>query len=213
MTESLRGEALVDTVLARINEEGGGLLGMAQVAVDEPEGLTPEELAGLSLPGGRPLPPSLAKLLAYDQDFLDVLEDDDDGKLALSFRSFADMMAEQFDDETAENADFSDVLPGQCLLLDGDNESCRFMYVGEPDAFGEYPVFGVEIADLPLVVIEYPGLDVFLADGVTEDILDEDADCFAHPGYGPMLADQARRNFAGWKRYDLAGETNERVDQ
>jgi hypothetical protein len=211
VTESLRGEALVDLVLEKISEEGGGLLGMVQVAVEEPEGLTPEELAGLSLPGGRPLPPSLAKLLAHDQDFLDVLEDDDDGKLALSFRSFKDMMAEQFDDETADNADFTDVLPGQCLLLSGDNESRRFMYVGEPDGFGEYPVFVVDIDDIPVVTIEYPGLDVFLADGVTEDIATEDGDGFEHPVYGPMLADQARRNFAGWKRYDLAGETNERV--
>jgi hypothetical protein len=212
VTESLRGAALVDTVLANIDEDGGGLFGLAQIAVDDPEGLTPEELAGLSLPGGRPLPPSLAKLLAYDQDFLDLLEDGDDGKLALSFRSFKDMMAEQFDDETAENADFTEVLPGQCLALPGDNESRRFMYVGEPDAFGEYPVFGVEIEDIPVVAIEYPGLDVFLADGVTEDILGEGGDCLEHPVYGPMLADQARRNFAGWKRYDLAGETNQRVD-
>lgn len=214
MTESLRGEPLVDTVLAKINEEGGGLFGMAQVAVDEPEGLTAEELAGLTLPGGRPLPPSLAKLLAYDQDFLDVLEDGDDGKLALSFRSFKDMMAEQFDDETAENADFSEVLPGQCLLLPGGSASRRFMYVGEPDAFGEYPVFGVDIEDVPFVAIEYPGLDVFLADGVTEDILGEDLpDCFEHPVYGPMLADQARRNFAGWKLYDISGQDSERLAQ
>ena len=213
MTESLRGEALVDIVLEKIDEEGGGLLGMAQVAVDEPEGLTPEELAGLSLPGGRPLPPSLAKLLAYDQDFLDVLEDDDDGKLALSFRSFKDMMAEQFDDETADNADFSDVLPGQCLLISGEAEVRRFMYVGEPDAFGEYPVFVVDIEDVPFVAIEYPGLDVFLADGVTEDVVTEEGDCAEHPVYGPMLADQAVRNFAGWKLYDISGEGSERFAQ
>jgi hypothetical protein len=213
VTESLRGEALVDIVIAKIEEEGGGLFGMAQVAAEDPEGLTPEELAGLSLPGGRPLPPSLAKLLAYDQDFLDVLEDDDDGKLALSFRSFKDMMAEQFDDETAENADFTEVLPGQCLLLPGGTDSRRFMYVGEPDRFGEYPVFGVDIADVPFVTIEYPGLDVFLADGVTEDILTEEGDCLEHPVYGPMLADQAERNFAGWKVYDISGEDSERVAQ
>jgi len=213
VTEPLRGEALVDTVLAKINEEGGGLSGMPQIAADEPDGLTPEELAGLSLPGGRPLPPSLAKLLAFDQDFLDVLENGDDGKLALSFCSFKDMMAEQFDDETADNADFSDMLPGQCLVLPGEGNSRRFMYVGEPDAFGEYPVFVVDIDDIPYVAIEYPGLDVFLADGVTEDILDEDTpDCFEHPIYGSMLADQARRNFGGWKCYDLGGENSEHID-
>jgi hypothetical protein len=210
VTDSLRGDALVDSVLAKIEEEGGGLLGMV---VEEPEGLTPEELAGLSLPGGRPLPPSLAKFLAYDQDFLDVLEDGDDGKLALSFRTFKDMMAEQFDDETAENADFTNVLPGQCLVLPGDGEARRFMYVGEPDAFGEYPVFVVDISDIPFVAIEYPGLDVFLAEGVTEVILDEDVDnCFEHPVYGPMLEDQARRNFAGWKVYDVGGEDSEHLE-
>ena len=213
MTDSLRGDALVDSVLAKIEEEGGGLLGLVQGATDEPEGLTPEELAGLTLPGGRPLPPSLAKFLAYDQDFLDVLEDDDDGTLALSFRTFKDMMAEQFDEETAENADFTNVLPGQCLVLPGEGASRRFMYVGEPDTFGEYPVFVVDIEDIPFVAIEYPGLDVFLADGVSEVILDEDVhNCFAHPVYGPMLENQARRNFDGWKVYDVGGEDSEHLD-
>jgi hypothetical protein len=87
------------------------------------------------------------------------------------------------------------------------------MYVGEPDGFGEYPVFVVDIGDIPFVAIEYPGLDVFLADGVTEEILDEDTDnCFEHPVYGPMLADQARRNFAGWKCYDVGGQDSEHLD-
>lgn len=210
MNESLRGAALVDSLLTMIQEQGGGLPGMP---VEEPEGLTPDELAGLSLPGGRPLPPSLAKLLAFDQDFLDILEDDDDGKLQLAFRSFKDMMAEEFDDETAENADFSELLPGPCLVIPGDNDSRRFMYAGEPDAFGEYPVFVVDIADIPFVAIEYPGLDVFLADGVTEDIADDGViGCFEHPVYGPMLEDQARRNFDGWKVFDVGGELSQHLD-
>lgn len=207
MNESLRGAALVDLTLATI-QDGGGLL-----PTEEPEGLTPEELAGLSLPGGRPLPPSLAKLLAYDQDFLDILENDDEGRVQLAFRDFKDMMAEEFDDETAENADFSELLPGPCLVIPGDNESRRFMYAGEPDAFGEYPVFVVDIADVPFVAIEYPGLDVFLAEGVTEDIVDEGTlGCWEHPVYGPMLEDQARRNFASWKVYDLAEEDSEKLE-
>jgi hypothetical protein len=123
-------------------------------------------------------------------------------------------MAEQFDEETADNADFTDVLPGQCLVLPGGAESRRFMYVGEPDAFGEYPVFVVDIDDVPIVAIEYPGLDVYLSDGVTEDITgDELGACFEHPVYGPMLEDQARRNFGGWKLYDISGQDSERVAQ
>ncbi|MEO8549801.1 MAG: hypothetical protein ABI678_07500, partial [Kofleriaceae bacterium] len=189
MNDSLRGAALVDSLLTMIQEQGGGIPGMP---VEEPEGLTAEELAGLSLPGGRPLPASLAKLLAFDQDFLDVLEDDDDGKLQLAFRSFKDLMAEEFDEETAANVDFSELLPGPCLVIpseaSGLDARARFMYAGEPDAFGEYPVFVVDIAEVPFVAIEYPGLDVFLADGITEDIVDDGAlGCFEHPVYGPML--------------------------
>ena len=87
------------------------------------------------------------------------------------------------------------------------------MYVGEPDGFGEYPVFVVDIEEVPFVAIEYPGLDVFLADGVTEDVVTDDGDCSKHPVYGPMLEDQAQRNFAGWKLYDISGEDSVRVAQ
>ena len=210
MNDSLRGAALVDSLLAMIQEQGGGLPGMP---IEEPEGLTPEELAGLALPDGRPLPASLAKLLAFDQDFLDVLEDDDAGKLQLAFRSFKDMMVDEFDEETAANVDFSELLPGPCLVIPSGSASRRFMYAGEPDPFGEYPVFVVDIDDIPFVAIEYPGLDVFLADGITEDIVDDGAlGCWDHPVYGPMLADQARRNFGGWKVYDVGGEDSEHLD-
>lgn len=201
MTEPARGVELVDSVIAALQAEDGGLL--PGMPVETPEGLAPEAIAALTLPDGKPLPPSLARFLAYDASYLDVL--DADGKLA--FRRFRAMMTEQFDEDTADAADFSELLPGWCLVVPGGSDSRRFMYVGEPDRFGEYPVFIVDIDDVPYVCLAYPGLDVYLSDGVIEDLTPElYTDLFDHEDYAAMLEDQARRNFAGYVSFDLSGD-------
>jgi hypothetical protein len=201
VTEPLRGLALVDTVIANLEAESGGLLPGMPVEIADP--LPAEQRAALTLPNGAALPPSLARFLAYDGSYLDVI--DAEGKLA--FRTFKEMMAEQFDEQTAEVADFSALFPGHCLVLPGGSDSRRFMYVGEPDRFGEYPVFVVDLDDVPYVCLAYPGLDVFLADGVIEELTENTyTDLFDHEAYAPMMEDQARRNFGGYISYDLSGE-------
>ena len=201
MTGPARGVELVESVIAALEAEEGGLLPGMPTA--EPEGLAPEAIAALALPDGKPLPPSLARFLAYDASYLDVL--DEDGKLA--FKKFRDMIVEQFDEDTAVAADFSEQLPGWCLVLPGGTDARRFMYVGEPDSFGEYPVFVVDIEDVPYVCLAYPGLDVFLSDGVLEELTPTTyTDLFDDDDYAPMLEDQARRNFGGYVSFDLSGE-------
>lgn len=209
VSDTLRGAALVETVIAKYRAEGD-TLGGCGIPEHTASGLPAEQLAALTLPGGKPLPPSLQRFLAYDATYLGVLEHDPP---RLAFRTFREMMAEQYDPQTAEYADFSDVLPGHCLVVPGGSDSRRFMYVGEPDAYGEYPVFVVDNDDLTFVCLAYPGLDVYLADGVVEEITDGSyTDAFDHPVYGPMCVDQARRNFDGWKSLDLSGEDSEHLD-
>jgi hypothetical protein len=201
VTEPVRGDALVDAVIAALEANSGGLL--PGMPAHQAEGLAPDAIAALSLPNGKPLPASLAKFLAYDAGYLDVL--DEAGQL--EFKTFRAMMTAEFDAETAEVADFSELLPGSCLVLPGGSDSRRFMYVGEPDVFGEYPVFVVDIDDVPYVCLAYPGLDVYLADGVTEDLTpDTYTDVFDHEGYAPMIEDQARRNFGGYVSFDPSGD-------
>ncbi len=64
---------------------------------------------------------------------------------------------------------FSDVLarfPGHALPLDAGSDSARFLYLGDPDAFGEYPVIGIDHDDLPEVDVVYAGFDSWLADAL-----------------------------------------------
>ena len=195
---ALRGAALAATVIQAIEAEGGVLSGCG--IPDHPaRGMAPEALAKLRLPNGKPLPPSLKAFLAYDESYLGVLED---GKLL--FRSFTEMMRAEFDDETAMMfASFERILPGRCLVVPEGSDSRRFMYVGEPDDHGEYPVFIVDTDELPWVGLAYPGLDVYLADDSVTTVLESEyLDGWKHAIYAPMLEDQARRNFAGFKALD-----------
>jgi hypothetical protein len=204
-----RGIELVEQVIAAI-EASGGVLGGCGLAYHPATPLPADELAGLALPDGRPLPPSLARFLAYDATYLGVVEG---APPRLAFRTFHAMMAEQFDARMADIADFGVVLPGQCLVIPGGSDSRRFMYVGEPDAHGEYPVFVVDTDDIPYVCLAYPGLDMYLADGVVREVIKGTyTDGFDDPALGPMLADQARRNFQGFKSLDLSGADSEHLD-
>jgi hypothetical protein len=116
-------------------------------------------------------------------------------------------MRQEFDDGTAANfQDFEALLPGKCLLLQGGSDSRRFMYIGEPDALGEYPVFVVDTDDVPYVCIAYPGLDLYLADGNVLTICDGTyEDCASDARYKDALFDQAKRNFHGLLSVELGG--------
>ena len=173
----LRGAALVDKVLEKLGSPD--------------RGLPADDIARMTLPNGAPLPPSIARLLAADATAFPELR----------FHSFPDLMRERFGDDVAASFQgFESILTGSCLLLPQGTDSCRFMYVGEPDAYGEYPVLIADTSDVPWVGLAYPGLDVFLADGTITTIVEDDyMDAWENPAYEPMLADQARRNLRGFK--------------
>lgn len=180
-----RGVALVEEWLATLESEDGSPLDAATIAE-------------LRLPDGRPLPPSLARVLAHDASpFVE------DG--ALRLLSFSDLMRQEFDEETAAlYQDFAVLLPGQCMLLEGGSDSRQFMYLGEPDSLGEYPVFVVDTDDIPYVCIAYPGLDLALADGNVITICDGTyEDCARDARYQEALFAQARTNFHGLLSVEL----------
>ena len=153
------------------------------------------------MPDGSEIPQSLAAWLAYDT--LPIFEG---SKAAprLKWRSFGEMMAEEFDDETAAHyADFSKLLTGKCLVLPDGTDSRRFMYAGKPDAHGEYPIFIVDTDELPWVGLAYPGFDAYIADGRLANVItDTYMDAWQHDHWAPHLEHHARTNFGGFKALD-----------
>jgi hypothetical protein len=204
----VRGAALVEMVIAHLERTG------AKKALGAPpEGLSEEAIAGLTLPGGLPLPPSLRRWLAYDARWLGWFED-----LAhpvLPARSYHAMMVQEFDEQMAEIWDFSDMLPETCLVVPGGCDSRRFLYAGKADDAGEYPVLLVDTDDIPFICVEYPGFDVYLA--TSFDVIETHgeetyAGLFADPLWAPAMEQQARLNLLGFKCFDHGGGDTMHVD-
>jgi hypothetical protein len=53
--------------------------------------------------------------------------------------------------------------PGKALPLDDASDSMTFLYLGDPDAHGEYPVIFLDWDTMPLLGAEWPGFDAYLA--------------------------------------------------
>lgn len=204
----VRGAALVELAIAAI--EGAGA---RKVLGHAPEGLSEEALAKLTFPGGKPLPPSLRRWLAYDARWLDWFADLT--RPSLPVVGFHQMMVEQFDEQMADVWDFSDMLPEHCYCVPGGSDSRRFLYVGQADEAGEYPILLVDTDDVPFVCVEYPGFDVYLAS--TFDAIELRGEevysgLFSDPLYGPAMVQQARLNLHGFKCFDHGGGDTAHVD-
>jgi hypothetical protein len=190
----MRGSGLVELAIAADRER--------RDPTHPPKPLSRAAIAQLAMPDGREIPPSLATWLAYDR--LDIFEPK--GKAPrLAWRTFHEMMHEQFDAETAEAySGFGKLLTAKCLVLPNGSDSRRFLYAGQPDAHGEYPVFIVDTDELPWVGLAYPGFDAYIADGrVAEVVTDSYLDAWEHDHWAPHLEHHARANFGGRKELAL----------
>ncbi|GKQ41936.1 hypothetical protein ALMP_84480 [Streptomyces sp. A012304] len=88
----------------------------------------------------------------------------------------------------------------ECFLLPGGSDSRRVLAVTEPDEEGEYPVFALDLDDMPYLGLMYPGFDVYLAD--TAGLLDLGkrqtyTDLIDDATYGPRMRGHAARCFVG----------------
>ncbi|WP_406194365.1 hypothetical protein OH807_05025 [Kitasatospora sp. NBC_01560] len=197
------GAALTERVVAAVAADPGRpVVGHAPSAgpwlTGAPEPLPAGAPAAAAFPSGRPLPPSLRRWLAFDTGLLrrsGWLGPDDRftprplGRLARDefgepWGSCFDPLSDRFD---------------ECFLLPGGSDSRRVLATGEADAYGEYPVFALDVDDLPCIELMYPGLDVYLADtaglivrrGTGYSALAQDA------VYGPRMRTHARNAFDG----------------
>jgi hypothetical protein len=74
--------------------------------------------------------------------------------------AFVGPFAEAFEDFCARR------LPGRALPLDASSETLTFLYLGDPDEIGEYPVLQVGVDDVPELTVVAGGFDLWLAQAV-----------------------------------------------
>ncbi|MFD0279307.1 hypothetical protein ACFVHB_36170 [Kitasatospora sp. NPDC127111] len=201
MDENMHGAALIERVIARVEQDGWPTADAPDIT--EPVPLAPEAIDRLRLAGDRPLPPSLRRWLAFDSSWLsDIGWYDDERAPVFEGRALGETAAWMYGSGGAmvsTFADFEQLLPSACLPLVGGSDSRRLLYLGSPDSTGEYPVLVTDIDDLPYVAVMYPGLDVYLAD--LAGVIDLDFDTYTglmdHPEYGPRMREHAENTELG----------------
>jgi hypothetical protein len=173
--ELLRGVNLVDAVMKARHDKGKALRGM-----------TPGQLAATTL-GEQPLTPSLRRWLENDRELFTLGEP----------QSFKDLVETEFDDEQAFGfVRLFSVLDKPCVLVEGwGSESRRFLYLGATDEVGEYPMFTLDIDDMPYACINGP-VDVWLAQHAGY-LAKESEYGKVPPAYEAARLRQAELNFRG----------------
>jgi hypothetical protein len=202
MNEDMHGAALVDRVIERVREQGWPTSDAPDIT--EPVPLAPEVLDRLTLPGGRALPPSLRRWLAFDSSWLgDVGWYDDPAEPVFGERGLGATAEWLYGGGGGMVDSFHDferaLLPAVCLPLVGGSDSRRLLYLGAPDSTGEYPVLVTDVDDLPYVAVMYPGLDVYLADlaGVVDLDFDTYTSLAEHPEYAARMLEHAENTELG----------------
>jgi hypothetical protein len=185
---------LIAETIARVRDEGW--ITSDAPDIDEPVPLPPDVIDALRLPGDRPLPPSVRKWLAYDASWFAAIGWYDDPR-APSFEgmSLSAATTYMYGEDVWEDhfRAFETLLPGPCLPLVGGSDSRRLLYLGEPDATGEYPVLVTDVDDVPYVAVMYPGLDVYLAElaGVVELDFGTYTGLIDEPAYADRMREHA----------------------
>ncbi|MFF3378057.1 hypothetical protein ACFYXF_34540 [Streptomyces sp. NPDC002680] len=164
-----------------------------------PRPMAEDELARAVFPSGRPLSPSLRAWMAYDTSLLARHGwFAPDGSFAP--RPLDQLVGDEMGDFWGTEFAWLSGRFSECFLLPGGSDSRRILAVAEPDGEGEYPVFALDLDDLPYLGLMYPGFDVYLAD--TADLLglgerESYTDLIGHPTYGPRMRRHAAQCFAG----------------
>ncbi|MFJ8441483.1 hypothetical protein [Kitasatospora griseola] len=200
------GSALVERVIAAVAADPGRpVLGYNRFAGPWVAG-EPRPRGVDAFPGGHPLPPSLRAWLAYDGGMLERHGwFDEDGSLAP--RTLGEIAADEFGEPWHTCFEPFSERFGGCFLLPGGSDSRRVLSLGpngERDEAGEYPVFALDVDDLPCAVLMYPGFDAYLADtaGILHPAAGEGYDALKNDRrYAHRMRTHARDRFGG--EYDL----------
>lgn len=161
------------------------------LAIRKPRPVPAATLAALTL-GGKPLPESLRSWLAHHSALprpfsTRLLEGD-----GLALSSWVEIVPRALARPALGMDALDERLPGRMLPLDVGDEQFRVVFVGAPDAAGEYPVFDIDAGDVPVITLAMPGFDVWLA--VVAGLVDARK---VRATYGEALAEHAKNNLAG----------------
>lgn len=149
-----RGRALVEALVAN--------LAGPESPIGDPAPLTKEGLAAGEIAAGVALSPAMFALLAFDGGWvkreLGWFEGD-----TLAARPAAEVIAGWAGElwpayEEVVGARF----PGRVLPIGRTAERLSFVYLGDPDEVGEYPVLELDQDDTPVIAVEAAGFDVWL---------------------------------------------------
>jgi hypothetical protein len=202
---AVRGAALVAAVIERV-EKGKSLLPLHQLRP-----VPAAALAALRLPNDAPLPPSLRMWLAYDASFFMratrwFTRVEEPRVLAMPLPALVAQELRSTGQEFESLA--ASLLKAPCARLGGGGgDSFEFLYLGQPDPAGEYPVFVADIDDQPCVELALPGFDVWLA--CKAGLVPPDR---AKSVYKLAMAEQAHLNLGGClAQEDLNGWTGQKV--
>jgi len=111
-------------------------------AFAEPEPVAPVVLKKMTLPNGEPISAAMKELLKVDALWLGIEFDEDEGDIESV--SLEELLEDHFgEDELSQFAEATELFGGDCIPIGGSSESLRFLYVGEADESGEYPVITV----------------------------------------------------------------------
>lgn len=193
----LRGVALVEHVVEEVTSGRIPLLrplAPGKVERRDPTPLTATQIAALRLVDDKPISPSLARWLAFDVLLLPEIIGDPSAP-QLEPKSLQTLVAAPFADEFATT--LGQRLPGALYPLTTGSESTWVLYVGEPDATGEYPVLELRCDDTPSVALVAPGFDVWLATRMRVLDLEGQRDPSRVPSYAAAMDAQAHANLGG----------------
>ncbi len=204
VTQAYEGVALVEAVIARVESEGFAVLGTCGMGrQSKPVPVDPDRLATLEFPGGKPLSPALRRWLSFDAKWLAWFEDP---RLPVFRPLDIGAYAEQEYGMTwGFDALAKKFLRGDCYGLHFGSDSRRFLYVGEVDAIGEYPVLLTDTDDCPFLCVEHPGIDVYL--GVFSGLVEDEGGCYGelakHRRYRERMKQHQNQALHGYDSVEL----------
>jgi hypothetical protein len=190
--KALRGAGLVDEVVERVKTEG---------AIASPRPLSSHAIDRLR--GRAPFSPGLEQWLKFDAEWLGLFDDLEHPTLRPL--EVAKLLESELGGLGAMlGKEVGPMLPGECYLLPGGTDSRRFLYAGKADDAGEYPVFWVDVDDTPMLGLEAPGIDGYLAKAFGVWPAGGEYGAVPRP-YRAAMKRQAVLNFGGRDSYE-AGE-------
>lgn len=150
-----RGPALIRSIVDALR---GG-----QSPIGEPQPLDAAGIRAAEEAADVALSPAMAALFQLDVGTMRREYGWFDAEGRLLARPLAALVADHAGPMAEGFAPILDRLAGNALPLDAGSDSARFLYLGDPDEVGEYPVIGIDHDDLPELGVETPGFDTWLA--------------------------------------------------